>query len=113
MDTNKHIDHEVDKTMKALDDLEPGKTDAFFYSRLSAKLEHRNESSNEKGLVPNFGFAFSVAAVVLLLFLNVASISLYQQVFMAEEAEREELVEELASDYQVFDLNYYETFEEE
>lgn len=113
MESNKHIDQEVEKTMKALDELEPAKTDAFFYSRLSTKLEHRNEPAAEKSLIPNFGFAFSVAAVILLLFLNLASISLYQQVFMSEETEREELMEELAYDYQVFDLNYYETLEEE
>ncbi len=113
MKKNKNIDREVDKTLQALDGIEPASTDAFFYSRVAAKLEHRDQTADKHESSPNFGFAFSVAAVVVILFLNLASISLYQQVFMDEQTEREILTEELAYDYQLFDLNYYETFEEE
>lgn len=113
MSTNKKIDREVDKTLQALDDMERASTDVFFYSRVAAKLESRYKTADKHESSSNLGFAFSVAAVIVILFLNLASISLYQQAFMEEQTDREMLTEELAYDYQLFDLNYYETFEEE
>lgn len=111
MKSQKNIDREVDKTMNALDGLEPAKTDPFFYSRLSAKLENRDQPEQEESF--SFGFAFSVAAVIIFLTLNVASISFYGNQFVGEDVEQQEFIDEIAYEYQVFDLSYYESFEEE
>lgn len=117
MSIKKHIDREVDRTMQSLDGLEPAKTDAFFYSRLTAKLEHREEVAGAGKGSLEYGFAFAVAAVLLIISLNVISISKYNQILeqdsITSTSSRDELVEELASEYQVVDLNYYETFEAE
>lgn len=111
MKSQKNIDREVDKTMNALDGLEPAKTDPFFYSRLSAKLENRDQTEQEESF--SFGFAFTMAAVIVFLTLNIASITLYGDQFIDDEAVQQEFVDEIAYEYQVFDLSYYESFEED
>lgn len=110
MSNKKHIDQEVQKTMESLDGIETAKTDDFFYSRVQAKLENRTTDSEQSG---ELAFAFSVAAVFLVLALNMILISQYRFSGTDSVTEREELIEELANQYQVFDLNYYETYETE
>ncbi|HBX65295.1 MAG TPA: hypothetical protein DEG32_03805, partial [Balneolaceae bacterium] len=85
-------------------------TDAFFYSRVSAKLEQRQMGSDESG---EWAFKFSVAAVFLVLALNMVLISQFNFTDDNITTNREEVIEELAYEYQVFDLNYYETYEAE
>ncbi|MDR9417971.1 hypothetical protein [Gracilimonas sp.] len=111
MNTQNKTDREVEKTMQSLDGFQPAKTDPFFYSRLSAKLENREETELEGSF--NYGFAFSMAAVVVFLFLNVISLSMYQNIIPDEPATEQEIVEELTYEYQALDLSYYQTFEEE
>lgn len=111
MKKQKDIDLEVDKTMSVLDGIEPAKTDPFFYSRLTAKLENRDRSEEEESF--SFGFAFSMAAVVIFLTLNIASISIYGNQFVDEDEIQQEFVDEIAYEYQVFDLTYYESLEED
>jgi len=111
MKSQNNIDREVDKTMNALDGLAPAKTDPFFYSRLSAKLENRDQTEHEESF--SFGFAFSMAAVVLFLSLNVASFTFYDNMFVQDDVQQEEFIDEMAYEYQVFDLSYYENFEED
>jgi|AntRauTorckE6833_2_1112554.scaffolds.fasta_scaffold00051_12 hypothetical protein len=110
MNRKKNIDREVDKTMNALEGLEPAKTDPFFYSRLSAKIENRQQSEEVESF--SFGFAFSMAAVILFLSLNVASFTFYGNMFVEDDVQQEEFIDEIAYEYQVFDLSYYENFEE-
>lgn len=111
MKSHKNIDREVDKTMNALEGLEPAKTDPFFYSRLSAKLENRDRSDQDESF--SFGFAFTMAAVIIFLTLNIASITQYGDQFVEDDAVQQEFVDEIAYEYQVFDLGYYESFEED
>jgi hypothetical protein len=115
MSPKKHIHPEVEKTLQALDGLEPATTDAFFYSRLTAKLEHRSKATEKSSF--EFGFAFAVAAVFLIISLNIISISTYStstaQDAITLSTEREVLVNELADEYQVAPLNIYESFEAE
>lgn len=111
MNRKKNIDREVDKTMNALEGLEPAKTDPFFYSRFTAKLENRHQPEETESF--SFGFAFSVAAVILFLSLNVVSLTFYGNQFTEEEVPEQEFVDEIAYEYQVFDLSYYETFDDE
>lgn len=115
MSTKKQTNREVEKTMQSLDGIERAQTDPFFYSRLVAKLEYRNKMQFEPKESMEFGFAFGVAAVLLIVSLNLISISQYQRLNIGdrEVPEQQEWVEELASDYQVLDISYYETFEEE
>jgi|AntRauTorcE11897_2_1112592.scaffolds.fasta_scaffold00087_26 hypothetical protein len=112
MSTKKHIEQEVKKTMESLDGIEPATTDAFFYSRLTAKLENRISSDIDSQISKDYGFAFSIAAVFLVLVLNLVFISQYSST-TDTLTNREEVIEELAYEYQVFDLNYYETYEAE
>lgn len=111
MKSQKNIDREVDKTLNALDGLAPATTDPFFYSRLSAKLENRGQAKEEESF--SFAFAFSMAAVIIFLTLNIASISFYGNQFVDDEAEQQEFIDEIAYEYQVFDLSYYESFGDE
>lgn len=115
MNKKDHIQKEVEKTMQALDGLERAETDAFFYSRLTAKLEHRHQPEFSPKMEWSFGFAFSVAALLLIMALNITFISSYQQSVDEQEASygEEQLMEELAYDYQAFNMSYYENIETE
>ncbi len=113
MKNKQHIDREVDKTMQALDDMKPATTDPFFYSRLQAKLEHRNEPEyNRWSLNWDFGFAFTIALVLLFVSLNFIVLTEYPHVYESETTNRQVFMDELAADYQVIDLSYFESTEE-
>ncbi|WP_421775432.1 hypothetical protein [Gracilimonas sp.] len=109
MKNQKQTDREVEKTLASLDGIERANTDDFFYSRVTAQLEKRNKARESSG----FGVAFAAAAVFIILVLNLIFISQYDPATDATATTRTEVVEQLASDYQSFDLNYYQTFEEE
>lgn len=109
MKDQKHTDREVEKTLASLDGIERAGTDDFFYSRVSARLEKRNKTNQSSG----FGVVIAAAAVFVMLVLNLISISQYTPTTDGNTATRTEVVEQLASDYQSFDLNYYQPFEEE
>ncbi|MEQ8523710.1 hypothetical protein [Gracilimonas sp.] len=111
----KNIEEEVQKTLNALDGIEKASTDDFFYSRLSARLENREVSDSRQETSFNYGFAFSAAAVFIVLMLNLISIIQYEPESTTGDSElnREGVMEQLASEYEVVDLNYYQTFEEE
>lgn len=112
MEPKKHIDQEVEKTLHALDGLQRARTDDFFYSRLQAKVENRSNSF-EIQHSPEFGFALSVAAVALILILNVTSMLIYGNHTASDETRPiVNYEEELMADYQVFDLSYYTEMEE-
>jgi hypothetical protein len=113
MSTKKHIDQEVEKTLASLDSIERASTDDFFYSRLSAKIENRHTGSADADESKDLSFIFSMAAVFLVLVLNVILISQYNFTITDTAINREEVIEELAYEYQVLDLNYYETYEAE
>lgn len=111
-----NIHEEVEKTLRSLDELEPAKTDAFFYSRLTARLENRNEGRYELNGKTEFGFKVAVAAVLAMVSLNLISLIQFQpaQTETAEvEATTEDWAEEFTASYQVLDLDYYENLEQE
>ncbi len=109
MNNQKNTDREVEKTLTSLDGMERATTDDFFYSRVSARLEKRNKAKESSG----FGVVLAAAAVFVMLVLNLISISQYTPTTDTTATTRTEVIEQLASDYQSFDLNYYQTFEEE
>ncbi|MDZ7806352.1 MAG: hypothetical protein U5K71_04470 [Gracilimonas sp.] len=116
MKKRKNIHEEVDKTLRSLDNIEPAKTDAFFYSRLTAKLENRKEKGYQLSGKTEFGFKLAVAAVLIMVSLNLISLIQFQPVTTdtAEaEATTENWAEEFTASYQVLDLGYYDNLEQE
>lgn len=116
MKKQRNIHEEVEKTLRLLDELEPAKTDAFFYSRLTARLENRNEGRSELNGKTEFGFKVAVAAVLAMVSLNLISLIQFQPV-QTDTAEVEVFsdnwAEEFTASYQVLDLDYYENLEQE
>ena len=110
MSSKRNIDREVEKTLQSLDDIERIETDYFFYSRLAAKIEKRNRKALKEG--PSLGFALSMAAVVVFLFLNVISLNQIRSTNEVSTPSEEELLDEFTYGYQTLDLSYYENFEE-
>ncbi len=109
----KHINEEVNKTLNALDDMERATTDDFFYSRLMAKMEQQNQAISASSDFDR-KFVFSAAAVFIIMLLNIAYLSSYNRwTDEAPATERQQLVEELANDFQTVDLSYLESFEEQ
>lgn len=115
MATKKHIEQEVGKTLKALDNLERAATDDFFYSRLTARMEHREqEGILEQKEGYDLGFTFSIAAVFMLMVLNLTFISLYPQADTdSATLNKDTIMQELVTEYTILDLNYYEYYGEE
>jgi|AntRauTorckE6833_2_1112554.scaffolds.fasta_scaffold38743_3 hypothetical protein len=112
MSTKKHIDYEVEQTLKALNKIERAKTDDFFYSRLMARMEHQQQSPGQRNSF-EFGFALAAASIMIIASLNLLSISAYSSNTLQQEADATYVLEDFTADYQVFELNYYNTFEEE
>ena len=109
MKNKDHIDHEVQRTMHSLDNMERAKTDAFFYSRLQSKLQHETLQTASS---PGLGFAFSVAAVILIIILNISTILIGSAVFSEEAQSSSNYPAETYDEYRVFDLNYYNQLED-
>lgn len=111
-----NIHEEVDKTLRSLDNIKPVKTDAFFYSRLTAKLENRNEDGYQLSGKTEFGFKLAVAAVLIMISLNLISLIQFQPAStdtVEAQTTTENWAEEFTASYQVFDLDYYENLEQE
>ena len=109
----KEVDQEVHKTLNALDGIDKARTDDFFYSRVSARLENRRATQSQLETSLSYGFMFSAAAVFIILILNLISITQYEPAADTSPLDREEVVQQLALEYQMVDLNYYQTYEEE
>lgn len=96
MDKKKNdIQQEVLKTMQALDGLEKAKTDAFFYTRLEARLD--NETVKKPSLITLLfepQLAFGALAIFLLITINILSVSNYAQ-YEYEPTEETELTASL------------------
>lgn len=109
------IHSEIEKTLRSLDQIEPVKTDAFFYSRLSAKIEHRNEEKYQLSSSTEFGFKLAFAAVLILISINLISLIQYQpgNNNIQTEITTENWAEEYTAGYQVLDLSYYESLEQD
>lgn len=91
---------EVEKTLKYLEHLPKVETDAFFYTRLSAKLESQSQYQPLQWLfeVPYLKPAF----VVLFLALNIASIVHLNNFYKSQNAENLSVSDEFVTEY---DLN--------
>lgn len=70
-------EEEIEKTMQSLDGIERAKTDDFFYARLQERLQNRKTSSTRFELKP--ALTLAVAAVLVLLVVNIFTIVQYQQ----------------------------------
>jgi hypothetical protein len=110
-----NIHEEVDKTLRSLDNIEPAKTDAFFYSRLTAKFDRRNANNYQLSDKTEFGFKVAVAAVLIMVSLNLISLIQFQPANDTAEpaTPTENWAEEFTASYQVLDIEYYETLEQE
>jgi hypothetical protein len=113
MKHNDQLHKEVEKTLQSLDEIDQAKTDAFFYSRLSSKLEHRNEPEIQTQPAGNFAFAFSTVVLLLLISFNLIFVTTNQQSNTIENTttEQSQWLEEMTYDYQAFNLEYYTELE--
>jgi len=113
MNKQNNIDQEIDKTLRSLDDISQAKTDAFFYSRLQARLDNRGVLTSQPESTKRYGFAFSVAAVLLLIVLNLISLTIYPQYWNDNASSDSNLNIALTDDYELYDISYYQNLEEE
>lgn len=110
-----NLHEEVEKTLRSLDNIEPAKTDAFFYSRLTARFEHRNEKNHQLSGKTEFGFKLAVAAVLIMISLNLISLIQFQPANDTADSvtQTESWAEEFTASYQILDIEYYESLEQE
>lgn len=112
MKTKEAIDEQVTKTLELMEQLPKASADAFFYTRLSARLERQNEPT-----VFNWFFDIPMlkpAFIVLFIFLNLVSlvhwVNQYQSVQTQPLTATEELIEEYSLNQTT---NSYLVFNEE
>lgn len=98
MDRQQKIDEEVEKTLAAIEGLEPASLDDFFYTRLMRRRENRQPSGPESEFV-NISVAFSMAAVFLLTIINIWTVFNYTT--DEDETTRQQEVESIASEYEL------------
>lgn len=70
-ENNRHRDirEEVNRTMHSLDEVERAKAGAHFYDRLQARMNR--DAARHPGLVEEPRFAWTVAAVLILVLVNI------------------------------------------
>lgn len=96
MKTDKRIENEVEKTLRALDGIERAEPKPFLYTRLKARIEQRAESKNR--VMWHLRPAYLVASLVLLVGLNVWAVVQYNRQ-KSSSAVSQPTIDNMASDY--------------
>ena len=102
MKTNKHIDQEVEKTLTSLDELTEVKVKPYFYTRLTARMEHQDAR------IP-VSWRWSLAAIALIVLLNVVSLLNYS----SADTTSSDPLDELTAEYTISSLDIYQASLEE
>ncbi|MDX1637734.1 MAG: hypothetical protein R3281_07180 [Balneolaceae bacterium] len=112
MDRQTKIDREIKKTLHALDDTERAQTGDHFFSQLEARLEgHTPSQALRERSRPAI---IAAAAIMLLLLLNLVTLSRYRQYFDNSDPERELYLEAFAEEYRIdLDNSVFYEFEPE
>ena len=101
MNQDQHIEDAVEKTLNSLEGLESAKADPWFSSRVMARWEH--EQGEEKlafWLQPRF----QLAALALLLLLNIGGLILENQ------SQRSDMLDTVAQQYQINNSSQYDIY---
>lgn len=104
MERNKHIDHEVEKTLNVLKEAEVPEPNPFLYTRLMNEIEKRKTGRTSSKL--NISFAYGVA-MALLIVLNTFSLIYYIDTDTNVTGNRKEYISELVDEYAI---NYKSEF---
>jgi|GEM_PF-760201 len=70
-------EHEVDKTLDILNQMDRAKTDAFFYSRLENRMEEQSNESTSGWMIILPNWRYYALAMLFLLIFNVVSLFHY------------------------------------
>lgn len=94
MKNEKDIHSEIEKTMRSLDGLERATPGDYFYTRLQARLEQREEVQHAEPPL-----AWAIAAVMILILMNVLSVVYYTSSESTIEEIRQEEINALVEEY--------------
>jgi len=96
---DQQIREEVEKTMRMLDRIERAKTDPYFFSRLKAKINSREEETFSPGLFPRP--SIGIAVLMLLVILNIVTVFHYGNEFANTNTDSQEEIEVLVGEYEL------------
>ncbi len=109
MNRENKIKQEIEKTLNCLDQIEPLKADAFFYSRLKARMD--SEASKERKFL-NLHFGWKVLASALIIIIvaaNIYTVSIFLKTKDNAEADRQELIHLFATELTLDSSQYNPT----
>lgn len=98
MKTNKDIQAEVEKTLNILNDWKPVETDAFFFTRLSVRIEKRTQAKNYHWFFESP--LLRPALIALTVLINVLTIN-YFIAFVDTKKESTDLISLFTEEYQL------------
>ena len=99
MKTNKDIQEEVEKTMNSLNNWKPVETDAFFFTRLSVRIEKRTQTKSF-----NWFFESPIlrpALITLTLLINILTINYFITYVENTKEESTDLISLFTDEYQL------------
>lgn len=102
-----NINRKVDETLNSLDGLEKAKTDHFYFTRLQEKIKNKKSIDKEIRLNHNKQWQLSLAAVFLLIIINVAALMKISNDGSTDS--QAESIEYFADDYDLQVETFYDT----
>lgn len=111
MKKQEHISEEVEKTLNSLDNWQPVKTDPFFYTRLQARMQKRQEEHKWAWFFDSA--LLKPALAVAIVAINVVTLIHYSNQ-TSQAVSRDEAIESFTNEYalnQSMDVYFYESEE--
>ncbi len=109
MNRDDKIKQEVQKTIDCFDQFESVKTDAFFYTRLKARMEE--DAKKSKGFSIQLGWnVLAPAVIVAILVLNIYTVSIFFKSQKTTDTESQDLVTLFTSELTLDASQYNPTY---
>lgn len=109
MSTKKKIEQEVEKTLRCFDQPQKLADNPFFYTRVKARIEKRSRQTDSN--LWQFGWKIlKPAFLVLIVVLNIFTITNYFTADQSKTSERDQLLKTFAQEFALDQSNYNPSF---
>ena len=103
---DKHIEHEIEKTLNSLNETEKIECSPFFYTRLMGNIESLGKKQEQKIFTPDLINILRPSLLILIIILNIIT-GIYLFDYSSEESqERSEYIESLAKEFSIQQEDY-------
>ena len=105
MSRKKKIEHEVEKTLQCFDSAEKLEENPFFYTRVKARIESRNNEAGKS--LWQFGWSIlKPAFLVLIIVINIITVTMYFTSKQSQTGYQEQLMQTFAQEFSLDQSSY-------